>query len=405
MSRTTSSRRIVVKFKGDSYTKYGFFPLLAWYMMEILALPSYFTTLTVKKKRNRKNPIKRRRPQYDTSQMCVGIISIILLGIPNLRKINDILSTETKIANLIGLRKFFDQSTAHLFLNEFHKWHVDQLDRINEELLIHHGEAIHQDPLVIDIDATTHSLESRKREKAVAGYNRKNRGKPCYQWTVAFVKGEAVYQKLSSGNTSCKIPFESTICKVKEKLGEKEIAIVRVDGGYVSGKHLAFATEKSIQIVTTVPYKWIVAQGIDLKEHKWIPYDKDTAIYDLGEIVPFSTAPCPYRTILIKKKQHPFPNKKEKKVKIIHYGIIENLKVRLSSQDLFRFYQQRQTIENFFKESKQSFSSGRMPSQRFRGNEAYLQLVTTACNCFQWFKKNFCHQSGPISLWTGFELK
>jgi len=405
MSKKLSSRGIAVKFKGDSYTKYGFFPLLAWYMMEMLSLPSYFTTLTVKKKRNRKNPIKRRKPQYDTSQMCVGIISIILLGIPNLRKINDLLSTETKIANLIGLRKFFDQSTAHLFLNEFHKWHVDQLNRINHQLLIRYGEAIHQDPLIIDIDATTHSLESRKREKAVVGYNRKNRGKPCYQWTVAFVKGEAVYQKLSSGNTSCKIPFESTICKVKERLGEKEIAIVRVDGGYVSGKHLAFAIKENIQIVTVVPYKWIIAQGINLKEHKWIPCDKDTAIYDLGEIVPFSTAPCPYRTILVKKKQHPFPNKKRKKAKIIYYGIIENLKVRLSPQDLFRFYQQRQTIENFFKESKQSFSSGKMPSQRFRGNEAYLQLVVTAGNCFQWFKKNFCHRSGPISLWTGFELK
>lgn len=214
-----------------------------------------------------------------------------------------------------------------------------------------------------------------------------------------------MYQKLSSGDTSCKIPFKPTIYKVKEKLGEKEIAIVRVDGGYVSGKHLAFTKDKGIQIVTVVPYKWITAQGVDVKEHKWISYDKDTDIYDLGEIVPFSTAPCQFRTILVKKKQHPFPNKKRKKAKIIYYGIIENLKVRLSPQDLFRFYQQRQTIENFFKESKQSFNSGKMPSLRFRGNEAYLQLVVTAGNCFQWFKKNFCHQSGPISLWTGFELK
>ena len=163
MSKKISSRGMTVKFKGDSYTKYGFFPLLAWYMMEILSLPSYFTTLTVKKKRNRKNPIKRRKPQYDASQMCLGIISIILLGIPNLRKINDLLSTETKIAKLIGLKKFFDQSTAHLFLNEFDKWHVDQLDRINEELLIHYGEAIHQDPLVIDIDATFSRIPQKRK--------------------------------------------------------------------------------------------------------------------------------------------------------------------------------------------------------------------------------------------------
>jgi IS4 transposase len=58
----------------------------------------------------------------------------------------------------------------------------------------------------------------------------------------------------------------------------------------------------------------------------------------------------------------------------------------MHSHKLFRFYRRRQTIENFFKETKQSFNSGKMPSQKFRGNEAYLWFVCIAYNVSIWFK-------------------
>ena len=88
---------------------------------------------------------------------------------------------ETELAKLLGLPRFFDQSTAHQYLNRFSKWHVQQLDRINHQLLLHHGYCATQPIVIVDVDAQTHTLESRKREKAVVGFNRKKRGKPCYQ--------------------------------------------------------------------------------------------------------------------------------------------------------------------------------------------------------------------------------
>ena len=39
-----------------------------------------------------------------------------------------------------------------------------------------------------------------------------------------------------------------------------------------------------------------------------------------------------------------------------------------------------------------------MPSQRFRANEAYLQLVQTAHNSFLWFKKSVCRHLGGVQL-------
>jgi hypothetical protein len=156
---------ILIKFEGNDLSKYGLFPLLAWYLVDYIELLKRLKPLTVKRKRNNKNPFKRRTPKFTEAQLAIGIVCIILLGIKRLRKINRLLKTEAQIANLIGLERFFDQVTAHRFLNEFQLWHLRQLERIADDLARDFGEAFRQDIVVLDIDSTTHSVESRKRER------------------------------------------------------------------------------------------------------------------------------------------------------------------------------------------------------------------------------------------------
>jgi len=81
----------------------------------------------------------------------MGIITTILLGVERFRKINDVLSTETKIAELVGLPEFFDQSTVHRFLNEFNKWHLKQLEDASDKLIHDFGESLKQDVLACQI--------------------------------------------------------------------------------------------------------------------------------------------------------------------------------------------------------------------------------------------------------------
>jgi len=388
---------IIIEFDGDDLSKYGLFPLLVWFLMDFISLPDYFRRLTVKKKRNRKSPIKRRKPKFSVSQMCVGIVTVILLGIERFRRINRVLSTETKVAELIGLPEFFDQCTAHRFLNEFQKWHVRQLEEASDRLIHDFGESPRQDILVVDIDSTTHSLESGKREKAVVGFNKKNKGKPCYQWSVAFVRGEVVAQKLNAGNTHCTACFKELVEAVSNKL-RQPISIIRIDGGYFSADTLNWTRDKEYQIVTTERYNWIMSQNPKIDPNKWKEYDSDTRLYDLGRIRVIGTTEQKFRAILVDTKQYPF-GKKRAKEKRIKYAIIENLAINLSASALYEFYHGRQSIENFFKESKNPFNSSKMPSERFRANEAYLQFVTIAYNCYHWFKKNFFHQTGKITIW------
>lgn len=395
-------RDILLKFEGDDLSKYGLFPLFAWYLVDYVQLLKRLKPLTVKRKRNNKNPIKRRTPSFTDAQLAIGIICIILLGIRRLRKINRLLKTEIQIANLIGLQRFFDQVTAHRFLNEFQLWHLRQLETVADELARDFGEAFRQDIVVLDIDSTTHSVESRKREKAVVGYNKKNPGKPCYQWSVGFIRGEAVAHKLYAGNTTCKEHLKDTVELVTKKIPQP-VSIVRLDGGYLSADLLDYIVNKKLSVVMAARYDWVMAQKPQIDPDKWISYDEKTRIYDIGMAHVASTVERQYRIILVIKEQEPFRGDLRKKVKIVRYAILENLQIRLDAIGLYQFYCGRQTIENFFKEAKNPFNAGKMPSEKFRGCEAYLQFVVISYNLFEWFKKNFSPRNGESIKWRPFE--
>ena len=329
-------------------------------------------------------------------------MSIVLLGVKRLRKINTVLKTETQLAHLLGLERFFDQATAHRFLNEFQLWHLRQLENVADELARTFGEAFRQDIVVLDIDSTTHSLESRKRQKAVVGYNKKNPGKPCYQWSVGFIRGEAVANKLYAGNTTCKNHLKDTLEMVTKKIPQP-VSIVRLDAGYLSAELLDFIAGKNLTVVMAARYDWVMAQKPHVDPQKWITHDEKTQIYDLEMAKVTSTVQRQYRIILVVKEQVPFPGLRRKRPKKVHYAIVENLPVRLDPVALYQFYCGRQTIENFFKEEKGPFNAGKMPSEKFRACEAYLHFCVIAYNLFEWFKKNFSPRNGKAIRWRPFE--
>lgn len=389
---------IRVEFEGDTLTKYGLFALLVWFLVDILHLPKRFKLLTVKNKRNRKMPIKRRHKPFPASKMCLALVVIILLGIKRFEKIRPLLSTEEKLANLIGLPRFFGVTTARNFINEFSLWHLRQLDLVNTQILKEFGQSTIQDLPILDIDGSTHSLESRKRQKAVIGFNRKNRGKPCYQWSVGFVREEAVSQKLYPGNTKTGAftIFKETVVDIQKKLGIKNL-IIRLDGLYCNAKMLNYCFSDGHQVVTVANYNWVKAyKETNLEEANWRRYDEKTRLYDLGWGKTLNNCPNKLRIILVEKEQEKLKMKKRKK--FLRYALIANISFLSEPEAIYEFYHQRQTIENFFKEVKSPFNAGKMPSMLFRGNEAYLYLVTIAYNCFHIFKKNICRQDSEESL-------
>ena len=392
---------ISIRYQGQDLSQFGLFPLIAWYLIDVLKLRDYFGQVTVNQTRDSNRTRKPKKRDFSDADMCLGLSVLPILGISRIGQITERLSNETQIAKLLGLPRFFEQSTGHDYLNRFTKWHVKQLDRVNYQLLLRHGSCSTQPVIVVDIDAQTHTLESRKREAAVVGYNRKKRGKPCYQWNVAFVCHEAVAQRLSAGNTHCRSILLELIDEVCHKL-KTELTVVRLDGGYLSGPILDALITRQLQLIIACRYDWILSQGVTLDKTKWQPIDEKTRLYDLGQTPVVSTCKHAFRVVLVEKKQIPLPGSKSRR-KIIRYGICETLAFSLDAKGVYDFYHGRQTIEQFFKESTGPFSAGKMPSQKFRANEAYLQLVTMAENCCLWFKKNCCLSPGNPIRWQPYE--
>ena len=381
---------------GNEYSRFGILPLLIWYFREVLELERRFKNLTVKTKRKHKNPVKYRKKPYTEAKISIAIIVLILLQIERFSKIKDKLSDEEGIAKLIGLDKIFSDQTAYNFINGFQKWHIDQLKKINTELLSDFGTSLNQDCPIIDIDMTTFSLESRLREGAVPGYNKIKRGKPCYQWSVAFCAGEIIVNKLAEGNTVSLSYFEE-ILGTLERLFPSKPFILRLDSGYLSAKVLNHITDKNLFVLCACAYNYVMAQPENKsKQIEWSAHKEDTWLFDLGTTKVVNKAKGYFRVILVKKQQEKIKIKNAREY--IHYAIVTNFYMQQNPETIYNEYHKRQTIENFFKEVKNPFHSTKMPSSLFRGNEAYLYFEVIAYNCWVIFKKTIYQLHGKNIL-------
>ena len=138
---------IMISYQGQDLSQFGLFPLLAWYFIDVLKLPDYFQQVTVNKKRNHSRDRTPKKREFTDSDMCLGLMVLPILGILSIGQITERLSHEKPLAKLLGLPRFFSQATEHDYLNRFGKWHVSQLDQINHQRLLRHGNCPNQ-PIV-----------------------------------------------------------------------------------------------------------------------------------------------------------------------------------------------------------------------------------------------------------------
>ncbi|MBE0478295.1 transposase [Candidatus Aerophobetes bacterium] len=394
-------------FDEENLSKYGAFPLLAWFMLDLMRIREKLTVVSAKRKRNNVRKVKRYKCTFSGVDMSVGIICTILLGIKRFEKIDDLLHTEKKLAEVIGLERFFDKTYARKFLSEFSLPHLRQLDEVNLAILREFGDAVKQTVVVLDIDQTTHSLESKQRQKATRGRNVKRRGKPCYQWNVGFINNEIISQRLADGREHCSQSFIPIIEDVRNKIAPSSL-IARVDGGYVSAERLNWIKENNLQVITSVNWDDFLSNNKDLQVDELTfeqfslkgekpDEDKKIQVASVGERKVYKKSEYKFQAVLVKIEQEKIPTKKRHRH--ARYVIIHNVVGLIGARSTFEFYHQRQTIENFFKESKNPFHAGKMPSQRFRANEAYLHFVSIAYNIFSIFKKTICQRYGKDALW------
>ena len=95
---------IRIIYQGQDLSQFGLFPLVAWYVIDVLKLREYFEQITVNKKRNHNQSRKLKKRDFSDADMCIGLLVLPILGISRIGQIKERLSNETKIT---GITPFF----------------------------------------------------------------------------------------------------------------------------------------------------------------------------------------------------------------------------------------------------------------------------------------------------------
>ena len=240
---------------------------------------------------------------------------------------------------------------------------------------------------VADIDVTTLQSSSSGKEGAEAGYNRKNKGKPCFQLSATFIGRVFADAKLFPGCTNPKDFFQKAVKRVIS-LGYG-IEIIRADRAYMTLENLLFLTGLSLGYAIGAPANFnAVSEGTELlkslargKSSRIVHAGKGIVLLDLGWVT--LTNGVQTRIVIVRRI-----NRKKKNGKwhrnTCYYAIATNLP--LSAKDIYTFYHKRQCIEAGFRELKNHYNLERLPFQTLKANEFWIVCKIAAMTLFKIFQ-------------------
>jgi hypothetical protein len=225
---------------------------------------------------------------------------------------------------------------------------------------------------VLDIDVTTVLSFATNREGAEPGFNRRYKGKPCFQLSASFIGKIFVDGKLFGGLTNPKDFFQQAV-KRSIALGYR-IAVVRADSAYGTVANIIFLVAHSLGFAIGMPGTFtVVKEGkarlkrlARQKHSSLVALSKGVTGLDCGWV---EIAPGVRVRLLIIRRITRRKHRKtgQWKVKVYCYAIASNL--ALTPLQLYRFYHARQRIEAGFRELKRHYALERLPVSNFKGNE------------------------------------
>src|SRR4051794_15216256 len=231
----------------------------------------------------------------------------------------------------------------------------------------HYGSA----PVIGELHPALKSTGGNQRQGTTPGHNPQHKGRDCYQWAVAFVSGLVVWQQLCRGNTSGHALVRTALEALQQRL--PRLDLIRLDGGFLSAKVLNLLVAEEIGFLIKAGTKLVSIRRLveQTRDDQWQSYDETTRLRRFRNVQLLDDVPTPVTVVLVECRRRIKKMKKGRlrwRTRIFHYAIVTDQHY-WSTAKLYETYKKRWAVENFFKESNQSFSSGKLPSGRFRGNQ------------------------------------
>src|SRR5512142_58928 len=370
---------ITVEYTASTLSRWGLFPAILADLQR-LELPRRLQGVTIPSAPN---------ALFRPGDKLMTLVTLFLTGIARISHIDRTLAGESALARLLGPDRFPSSDTLHGLLGKVTAWHVKQLDRIHRAYL---DEQAHfgQGSVIADLDLSVKSTEGHKRQGATPGYNPQHKGRDCYQWAVAFAAGLVVWQQLYEGGTSGQSMVRTALEALRRRM--PHLAILRLDGGFLAAKVLKLLVSQSVGFLTKAGTKLTSIRALleRTRPEQWQSYDEDTRLCRWNRVQLLDDFRTPVTVVLVECRRRIKKRRKGRvywKIRIFHYAIVTD-QHHWPTAKIYETYKKRWAVENFFKESNQSFSSGKLPSSKFRGNQFFLGLLSVVYNLMQFFKRD-----------------
>jgi hypothetical protein len=235
-----------------------------------------------------------------------------------------------------------------------------------------------------------------EQEGARRGYNPHKPGRASHHPLIAFVSDVKLVANLwlRSGNTSSSEGFLPFLEDTFQKLGNKNISLLRLDSGFYSNEIFEYLEqkEKPVQYITAVRF-YEPIQRMLAREQGWLTLDDGVEISEMQYHCP--SWKKKRRIVMVRQQIKKRPKAAGKTLKLFddeqyyrqyrYSAYVTNL--TLSASEVWRLYRGRGDAENRIKELKYDFGFDSFNMLSFFGTEAALIFAMIAYNLMALFRQ------------------
>lgn len=284
------------------------------------------------------------------------------------------------LAQKFGLAKLPSTSNLYRTLERFDSAEkVSELNSVNQlpirQLVTDDKQAI------VDIDSTVNTVHGRQ-EGTTVGYNSRYHGRASYQPLLAFEGNSkaCIYAELRSGKTPDSDENIKVYRNAKANLPEGvKLGFVRADRAFPSNEFLTSLEEDQVGYTIKLKLSKNVKRRL---EHGvlWerIYYD-DSFVIEVGSVkLQLHNWDEPRKVVFIRQTEYADTRQLRLFNLWDYQAIVTNL--GWCPEDIWRFYNQRCTCENFIKELKYGLNIDSISKASFQANAADLWLKVICYN-------------------------
>jgi hypothetical protein len=331
-----------------------------------------------------------RARDYQAADLLLALVYAILVGLDRINA-TQVLQYNGAFQQIVGLRRFPDQTALRRFLRRLRPRHIRQLVRLHDQV----RQALFARPqprssLTFDLDSVVLVIYGHA-EGARVGYNPKKRGRRSYHPLLCFEahRQEFWHGSLRPGNTVAAtgaVPFlRLCLAKVPPGLARARIR-VRGDSGFFGKRIVEFLDGKG------VGYTIVAKEYAPIKTRaRGCTF---TALRNGWEVGEFAYQPggwrVPHRFVVVRRPIPTDPVEAKQltlftDTKYAYHVLVTNL--RTHAWRVWRFYAPRARIEKHIRELLYDYPLAKIPTTDWVPNVAFFQLLLFAFDVMHYFRR------------------